>query len=108
MGGNARMTADRKITRHVLCALLGASAALVGWTSQEDDALQPGTYAITGVDLSSCATETWTKSSTPATSIVVEASGDAFVLKACTDAGCSPTAPSNYAWDVDAWAGSDG
>jgi hypothetical protein len=111
MGGNARMTADRKIvgmSRNALFALMGASALLVGCTSQEDEALQPGTYAITGVDLGSCATETWTKSSTPATSIVVEANGDAFTLKACTDAGCSPTAPSNYAWDADAWTGADG
>src|SRR5215217_1551080 len=105
MGGNARMTADRKIvgmSRTALFALIGASALVMGCTSQDDGALEPGTYRITGVDLSSCSTDTWTKSSTPATSIIVEANGDSFALKACTDAGCSPTAPSAYAWNAEA------
>ena len=113
MGGNDRMTADRKIMglwRGALCALVGASALLGGCATQESDeeTLREGTFAVTSVDLGSCATDTWAKSATTTSSLVVEANGDGFVVKACTDGACSPSSPSSYAWSTDTWRGVDG
>jgi hypothetical protein len=104
------MKADRKITgmwREALCVLIGASALLTGCTS-DDDGLREGEYMVTSVDLGNCSNDNWLKSSTTASSLMVVADGDQFVVKACTQGDCAPSSPSSYVWDVDAWRGQDG
>lgn len=110
MGGNERMRADRKnrvLWHAALCAVL----AVTGCASQESDegTLAEGTFAVTSVDLGSCAQDTWVKSQTTAASVLVEANGDAYTLKSCgADGACSPMSPSSFAWSTDAWRGQDG
>jgi hypothetical protein len=104
------MTADRKngMWHGALCALVGASAMLGGCATDSED-LTEGTYAVSSIDLGNCATNTWLKSSTTTTSIVVEANADTYLVKACTDGvSCSPSSPSSYVWSEDAWRGEDG
>jgi hypothetical protein len=109
MGANDGMRADRKnMWRGALCALVGASAMLAGCTADSDDGLREGTFSLTSLDVGNCATNTWLKSSTTTTSLVIEASGDEFVVNACTGESCAPTSPSRYVWDVDQWHGEDG
>jgi hypothetical protein len=96
-----------------LCALVGAGALSAGCTTDEtgDGTLQEGTFAVTSLDLGSCSDDTWLKSRTTASSIVVEASGDTYALKTCAgDGACSPMSPSTFAWNVDvsSWRGEDG
>lgn len=90
--------------------MVGASALLAGCATEDskDEDLRDGTYKVTSVDLGSCSNDTWLKSSTTATDLVVVASGNEFVVKACTDGACSPSSPSTYAWAVDRWRGQDG
>jgi hypothetical protein len=74
MGGNDRMTADRKnVSGLALCALFGAGALLTGCTTDADDGVHEGTYAVTSQDLGNCSNDTWLKSSTTATTLVVAA-----------------------------------
>jgi hypothetical protein len=96
--------------RMALCAL-GASALLVGCATDEpadDGGLREGSYAVTGFDLGSCATDAWVKSSTSTSSLVIEASADGYAMQACTDDGCTPFSPSTYSWNVDGWHGTLG
>lgn len=97
--------------RAALMVLVGAGALVgCGTDSTTDEGLEPGTYAVQSIDLASCATDSWLKSTTAASSLVVEASGDGYVVQTCTDGGtsCSPTSPSRYALTVGGWNGQDG
>ena len=110
MGGNDRMRADQKykVLKH---AVLGVVLAASGCASDEADegTLQEGTFAVTSLDLGSCAQDTWVTSRTATSSVVIEASGDAYALKSCTgDGACAPMAPSSFVWSTDAWRGQDG
>jgi hypothetical protein len=97
------------VLRGSLCALVGASALLAGCTAEsDDDGLRSGTFAVTSIDLGNCSNDTWLKSSTTTSSIIVEGAGDKYVVRTCTDAGCAPSSPSSFAWDVDSWRGEDG
>jgi hypothetical protein len=99
--------------RTALCAL-GASAMIAGCAtdSTDEDGLAEGTYAVTSYDVGNCTNETWVKSSTPTSAIHVEASGDGFVVKGCTEQdgamSCTPSSPSSYQWSIDAWRGNEG
>src|SRR5690349_10235710 len=101
MGGNGRMGANAKnggMWRLALCAL-GASAVLVGCATNEptdEGGLREGSYAVTGIDLGSCATNAWVKSSATTSSLVIEASAAGYAMQACTDQGCTPFSPSTY------------
>jgi hypothetical protein len=94
---------------------LGASTLLAGCTTDEavdEGGLGEGTYAVTGFDLGSCAEGSWRQSTTTTSALVVEANGDGYTVKTCTQQSgglsCTPSSPSIYQWSTDAWRGSDG
>ena len=97
-----------------LCALVGASTLLAGCATDEadDTGLREGTYTVTGLELGSCANDTWFTANTTTTSLEIQAHDDAFVVSACTELGgslaCVASSPSRYAWSIDRWRGEDG
>jgi hypothetical protein len=98
-----------------LCALVGASALLAGCAADEptqngdENDLREGSFAVTSLDLGSCANDTWVKGATTTPTISVEVQGEEYVVKSCTDGGqCTPMSPARFAWNVDRWEGADG
>jgi hypothetical protein len=108
MGGNGRMTANKKIVG--LCSFVAAGALAAGCTTEVTTPdLEAGRYDVMGLELGGCADSApLVQSSTPMRSIVVDAIGDGFVFSACTDSGCALTSPSQYTWRDDKWVAETG
>ncbi len=100
------------------CAALGALGLTLSVgcaadpVSDDQDALSEGTYAVTGFDLGTCATDAWQPSTTKTSALVVETSDDGYAVKSCSEQNgvltCAASSPSRFVWSGDAWRGSDG
>lgn len=97
------------------CAALGALGLTLSAgcaTDPADDGLSEGTYAVTGYDLGSCATEAWQPGTTNTSALVIASSDDGYAVKSCSETDgaltCVASSPSHFVWSGDAWRGTDG
>lgn len=109
-----RANGKNAVFRVGLGAVVGAAALLAGCATEEPDTkeLRAGTYAVTGLELGSCAEDSWIESGTATESLVIEGTGADVTISACSggpsDLSCTPTSPARYAWGDSLWRGQDG
>lgn len=109
-----RANAKNVVIKVGLRAVVGAAALVAGCASEDADTkeLRAGTYAVTGLELGSCAEDSWIESGTSTESLVIEVTGDDVTISGCsagtTGLSCTPTSPARYAWSDMLWRGEDG
>ena len=83
--------------------IAAASALLVGCAAEPDE-----TYVVTGLEVGSCAADTWTTGDAAMDSVLVREQGTDLIVSACGSLGCEPMSPTRFAWNVDRWSGEEG